>query len=62
MGHSLNLGDLHEHLAHTSWAGIDAEGLVDLPLARLGLGGLTYMQGAPIGTAEGRGDAQLSVK
>jgi hypothetical protein len=52
----------HEQLAHTSWAGIDPECLVDLPLAGLRLGGLAHMQGTSIGTAEGGGDTDLAVE
>ena len=30
------------------------------PLGRFGAGGFSHMQGAPVGTTEGRGDALLS--
>jgi len=51
-----------EQLAHTSWAGIDAERLVDLPAAGLGLGGLAHVQGMSIGTTEGGADPNLAVE
>ena len=47
-------------LCGRSGCGVDTEDIVDGPLGRFGAGGLSHMQGTPVGTTEGRGDALLS--
>ena len=51
---------LHECLAGSSRSGSDAQGVVDRLLGRFGTGRLAHVQGAPVATAEGGGDALLS--
>ena len=53
------LGMLHDSLADASGFGVDTQGVVDSLLRRPGTGGLSHVQGAPIGAAEGSGDALL---
>ena len=45
-----------------SGCGVEVEGVVDGLLGRFGAGGFSHMQGAPVGTTEGRGDALLSFR
>ena len=51
---------LHECLADPSRSGLDAQGIVDRLLGRLGAGRLAHVHGAPVGTAEGGGNALLA--
>ena len=51
---------LHERLAGPSRSGSDAQGVVDRLLGRFGTGRLAHVQGAPVGAAEGGGDALLA--
>ena len=51
---------LHDRLAGPSRSGSDAQGVVNRLLGRFGTGGLAHVQGAPVGTAEGGGDALLA--
>ena len=51
---------LHDRLAGPSRSGSDAQGVVDRVLGRFGAGRFAHVQGAPVGTAEGGGDALVS--
>ena len=53
-------GFLHGALADPSRSGADAQGIVDRLLRCFGTGRFTHMQRAPVGTAEGGGDALLA--
>ena len=51
---------LHDGLGDPSRSGPDAQGIVDRLLGRFGAGRFAHVQGAPVGTAEGGGDALLA--
>ena len=52
-------GRLDEGFADPSGCVVDAQGLVDGLLGGFGTGGFSHVQGAPVGAAEGGGDALL---
>ena len=52
---------LHDRLAGPSRSGSDAQGVVDRLLGRFGTGRLAQVQGAPVGAAEGGGDAHTAL-
>ena len=54
------LEELHDGLADSSGLGVEGQGVVDGLLRRFGTGGLSHVQGTPIGAAEGGGDALVS--
>ena len=43
------LGELHDGLADASGLGVDRQGVVEGVLGRLGAGGFSHVQGAPVG-------------
>ena len=53
-------GRLDEGFADPSRCVVDAQGLVDGLLGWFGAGGFAHVQGAPVGLAEGGGNALLS--
>ncbi len=55
-------GLLHEGFAGSSGSGINAQGFVDGQLGWFGAGRFAHVQGAPFSTAEGSGDALLSLE
>ena len=52
-------GGLDDGFTDSSGCGVDAQGLVEGLLGGFGAGGFSHMQGAPVGPAEGGGDALL---
>ena len=53
-------GRLDDGFTDPSWSGVDAQGVVDGLLGWFGTGGFAHVQGAPVGAAEGGGDALLA--
>ena len=53
-------GRLDDRFTSPSRSGVDAQGVVDGLLVWFGTGRFAHVQGAPVGAAEGGGDALLA--